>query len=285
MKLNKKFENEETIYLKNNQIKNVYLTQHIQVEKSVENKITIPFIFPLGLIEKKLEISSKLTYKSQKETSYKILTFDEEEQFSHFFKSFEKFNMLFEEEKIKNIYYLEMCFLPETCKELYESVVNETYKQYNSYIEISLKTYTYDKYFNVLKSLAEYFMLFDLKKLYQERAYYNEGLTFFSIEKYEKALDILSKLTDKKDFKTPELFNTLSKCYYYKKDLKKAMENALIALKVDSQYYKAFHNLAVYYIKNHDVGNAQECWEKALKLKPDFEKAKKNLSVISKKFN
>ncbi|MFA7577884.1 MAG: tetratricopeptide repeat protein [Candidatus Muiribacteriota bacterium] len=282
--LEKKFKQNETLYALSDKVENIYYISDVKIWRYEGDEIIFNFNFPVGFIETKLNICSNLNYISINETSYKKMDNNQTEKFNHLFDSLNRFHKFYNQDKVENIYYLELCFEKETRKMIYESVTKNDEPQLESYMEKSLSNYTYDKYLKQLKNFADYFLMFDLTEINFKEAKLCEAKTLFNLGKYDKALPIFQDLSTHVDYSTAEVFNYISKCSFYLKNLKKAIEMAALAVEIQHDFYQAYNNLAVYYIHNQDPANAMECWEHVLKLKPDHKKAQGNLKVLKKHF-
>ncbi|MFW5782867.1 MAG: tetratricopeptide repeat protein, partial [Candidatus Muiribacteriaceae bacterium] len=175
---------------------------------------------------------------------------------------------------------MEQCFERKTLHYIYDTLSQGDTALADSYLEESLKNYTYEKYQKALMQLRDYYLFFAFSEIVYLRARMLEAKAMYGIGKYDRALSVFMELTNTEENFTAETFNYIGKCHYYLKDMKKAMEYTAKAVEIDHSYYKAYHNMAVYYVKTGDIPGAIECWEQVLKLNKTHKKAAGNLKII-----
>lgn len=276
----KKLREKEHIYSFSDVITEIPVVSDFSVKTSDDQVSKFDFMFPVGIIEKELNICSRLEYKALKDMSYKVVTDEDYHKYEHFLSSFYRFNEIYDEKYSDNIYFLEQCFCEDTRKFLYEHISGEECVNKESYMTDSMKHYLLEKYSSIIKLLVNYFLNFSLSDIIIARADYIKAISLFDISKYDKALTIFEELSSNIDIADEELFNYIGKCFYYLKDYKKAITNTAKCLEYNQSFYKAYHNLGVYYIALDDIANAEYSWKQVIKLKSDHKKAKHNLNII-----
>lgn len=278
----KKVAKDEKLYSFADKINEIIVLEKVRIKDNEDFEIILDFPFPVGLIEKKLGMSSRLEYFSVKEEKVKIVS-EDDINYQHFYNSFEKYNRIKDDRFIDFVYFQELCLVKETRKFLYSIISSENnISEKESYFEDSMKAYTLDRYTEIIDSLISFYSYYNISEYYNKKAKFNQAKAFFEIGQYEKSIDILRQLTTDTDYANAETYDLLGKCYYKSNKLKEAIEHSGKAVEYDQSYYKAFHNLGVYYIKLNDIPNAEDCWKQVLKINKEHKKAIHNLAVIKK---
>ena len=117
---------------------------------------------------------------------------------------------------------------------------------------------------------------------YHAGSYYNLGLVFQSLRKFNKAKDFYKKAIEIKPMEL-DAHNNLGLIFKELNDLENAALCYQKAINIDSNYVNSIFNLGVVFREQGEFKKSLDCYKKVIKIKPNFAKVHNNIGNVYKK--
>jgi tetratricopeptide (TPR) repeat protein len=114
---------------------------------------------------------------------------------------------------------------------------------------------------------------------YYAEAWYNKGLVYYKMKKYNEALECYNKALEIDPYYA-EAWNNKGNVYYKMKEYNEALECYNKALEINSFDAGAWNNKGNVYYKMKKYNEALECYEEAIKLNPYYAEAWYNKGLV-----
>lgn len=137
---------------------------------------------------------------------------------------------------------------------------------------------------NLLKIvLITLFLFSDFRVFAQEKISFDsnslkeQGIIFYNDGKYLEALNCLERLD--KSLLSADVLLLIANCYDSLGNYKKASEQLIKSIELNSENPFPYYNLGILQFKNNNITGAIDNFKKTVKYKPDFAEAYYNLGV------